>query len=53
MSVHHGRNTSCSLTSATHSLDDGSVDAYLAQPGILSLKKLPLELGLVDGMAVL
>ena len=26
---------------------------YLAQPGILSLKKLPLELGLVDAIAVL
>ena len=52
MSVHHGRNTSCSLMSAKNSIHQEPVDAYLAQPGILSLKKLPLELGLVDAIAV-
>ena len=30
-----------------------SISTYLAQPGILSLKKLPLELGLVVGIALL
>ena len=53
MSVHHGRSTSCKQSSASIVHFEELFPANLAQPGILFLKKLPLELGLVDGIALL